>query len=609
MTTPEAAPVARPLAWPFKLALGCAVALGIVVASLALLELGLRMAGYGHSPKFQRIEQAADGTTWLRENRWVTAPFFSPEVIRRPQAFRLPAKKQPGAYRIFVLGSSAAMGDPEASFSLARMLDVMLSAAHPELRFEVVNAGITAINSHVLRGIAADCAEMEPDLFVVYEGNNEVIGPYGPGTVFAPFLGSHGAVRLSTAIKRTRTGQLMASLARRCGRDRAIPAKWGGMEMFLAHGIDYDDARLATTRELFRQNIAAIIESGRASGARVVLGTVVTNRRDCAPFLSRHRPGLAAEALAQWETAYADGNRALSSVDLRTAAEAYSAALAIDDHFAELHYCIGQLRQREGHAEKAGNAWTTAQDRDALRFRTDTALNEAIRSFAATHDTGVRVLDLATTADAKSPDGVAGDNFLYEHVHLNFQGAYRLACELFSAVEKDLSDSERVKCGTTIPAPLPVEEVRRRLGYTTYEQAMIFQEMIDRFGRAPFVGQLGNEERLALYRKRLEVAKRLLAQPESKPGLEALYEGAIAQRPEDWVLRRNAGMAYVALGLPAQAKEHLARALEAIPDDVDALFALAMAQQALGATEECEALLARVRELEPRYPGLPARRS
>ncbi|HQL22766.1 MAG TPA: hypothetical protein PLY49_13555, partial [Opitutaceae bacterium] len=394
MTSPKVVPAARPLAWPFKLALGCAVALALAASALGLLELGLRIAGYGHSPKFYRTEQAADGTAWLRENRWVTAPFFSPEVIRRPQAFRLPAKKQPGTYRIFVLGSSAAMGDPEASFSLARMLDVMLSEAHPEVRFEVVNAGITAINSHVLRDIAADCAELEPDLFIVYEGNNEVIGPYGPGTVFTPFLGSYGAVRLATAIKRTRTGQLVAALARRCRHDDTAPAKWGGMAMFLAHGIDYDDARLATTRELFRRNLASIVESGRGAGAHVFLGTVVTNRRDCAPFLSRHRAGLATDSLARWESVYAEGNRALVSGDLKAAGESYAAALALDDHFAELHYRIGQLYQREGRRAEAMIAWQTALDRDALRFRTDTELNAAIRAFAQTNDAGVRVLDL-----------------------------------------------------------------------------------------------------------------------------------------------------------------------------------------------------------------------
>ncbi len=605
MPSPESV-ASRPLSWPRKLVLGCGVALLFAGVLLGLLEAGLRLGGYGHPTKFYRTEVAADGTRWLRENRWVTAPFFSPELIRRPQAFRLPARKAPDSYRIFVLGSSAAMGDPEASFSLARMLDVLLSEAYPQVHFEVVNAGITAVNSHVVRGIAADCAELAPDLFIVYEGHNEVIGPYGPGTVFTPFLGSPAMVRLATAIKRTRTGQLLSALARRGGRDRTAPERWGGLGMFLAHGIDYDDPRLATTRELFRRNLEAIVAAGRGAGATVLLGTVVTNRRDCAPFLSRHRADLTAPQLAAWQAAFDAGNRALAEGNLDAAGTAYAAALALDGHFAELHFRIGQLRQREGRSAEAQAAWQMALDRDALRVRADSALNDIIRAFADARAPDVRVVDLAAAADAASPDGVAGAQLLYEHVHLNFQGTYQLACTLFAQITDELRRTGRVPATPVVAPPLRSDELRRRLAYTTYEQAMIFQEMTARLGRAPFATQTGNAEQLALYRQRGELAARMLAQPESRAGLTTIYETAITARPLDWVLQRNGGMAYVALGMPAQARAHLLSAVAVIPDDPDTLFALALAQRALGEGAAADQLFAAVRTLEPRYPGLPA---
>jgi len=34
--------------------------------------------------------------------------------------------------------------------------------------------------------IAKDCAHHQADLFILYLGNNEVVGPYGAGTVFTP---------------------------------------------------------------------------------------------------------------------------------------------------------------------------------------------------------------------------------------------------------------------------------------------------------------------------------------------------------------------------------------------------------------------------------------
>ena len=158
---------AAPLSFPRKL--GYAAILTVVTLALLLgvTEMLLRLAGFGYSSHlFRRVTLPGGEKIW-RENRWCTAPYFSTELVRRPQPIRLPAKKAPGTYRIFVLGSSAAMGDPEPAFSLARMLEAMLRAAYPDRHFVVVNAAITAVNSHLVRGFAADCAALEPDLFCI----------------------------------------------------------------------------------------------------------------------------------------------------------------------------------------------------------------------------------------------------------------------------------------------------------------------------------------------------------------------------------------------------------------------------------------------------------
>ena len=595
---------ARPPRLLTKLALGVGVAVVFAAALLTALEFGLRLAGFGHSPCFYRRVRDADGTAWIRENRWVTAPFFAPELIRRPQAFRLPARKAPGTYRIFVLGSSAAMGDPEPAFSLSRTLGLLLRDAYPEVRFEVVNAGITAINSTVVRGIAADCARLEPDLFIVYEGHNEVIGPFGPGTVFTPFLGSPAAVRLAVGVRRLRLGQLIAAAARRAGRDRTGPEEWGGMAMFLKQEIRADDPRLAATRALFRDNLAAIARAGTRAGATVLLCTTVTNQRDFAPFLSRHRAGLTPAELARWEEAWAAGNRALAAGDLPAADREYAAALAIDDQWADLHFRIGRLRLEEHRLPEARTELQAALDWDALRFRADSKLNDIVRSFAGAGQSGVEVVDLAATAAAAAPDGVPGDELLYEHVHLNLAGTYGAARELFVRVTRDLERRGLVATGRRAE-PLALPEVRRRLGYTTYEQAMIIQEMLARFSKPPFTLQADNAARLETYRRIQAEATRRLARPESHEALELIYAQAVASAPDDWMLRRDSGMALVALSLPAKARPYLERALTVIPDDPDTLFALARAEAALGDPAAAARDYAAVRALEPGDPGLP----
>jgi tetratricopeptide (TPR) repeat protein len=523
-------------------------------------ELALRLAGFGHSPHFFRKAKTADGETVWRENRNFTAPFFGETLVRRPQPVRLPLKKAPGTYRIFILGSSAAMGDPEPAFSLARVLEVQLRAAYPSVRFEVVNAAVTAINSHLVRGIAADCAQLEPDLFIVYEGHNEVIGPFGPTGVFTPFLKSEAAVRTLVWLKGTR----LAQLAARLGRNKNAPENWGGMEMFLKQQIRADDPRLATVRTHFRANLRAIIGDAFAAEATVMACTTATNQRDFAPFLS------------------ADGE-------------------------AERYYRQGREALASGRETEARDLLQKAVDRDTLRFRADSALNKIIgetENIAFWFKTGHLVfVDLAAALAEKCPHGISGNEFLYEHVHLTLRGTHEAALALLPHVTSDLARRSLV---TTDPAPpLSFDEITFRLGYNTHEQAMITLELVNRFSKPPFTSQSDHAARLAAWQRRAETAQTLLARPDATDALRELGRRAVAASPDDWLLARNTGAMLVARQQPAEALPLLQRAAAWIDDDVDTLVALGWAHHALGHTAEANAAFAKARALEPRYPNLP----
>ena len=589
---------------PRKLVFGLSIACAVLAASLGLCEGVLRVAGYGRSPHLFRLVRDANGSPWWRENRWVTAPWFSPDLVRYPQVVRIPAVKDPRTYRIFVLGSSAAMGDPEPAFSLSRTLDLLLRNAYPSVRFEVVNAGITAINSNVVRSLAGDCAELQPDLFIVYEGNNEVIGPYGPGTVFGPYLGSERAVRLMQGARSTRTGQLAMAVARILTGGRGRPSEWGGMGMFLRNAIDRDDPRLALTRRLFRDNLLAIADLGRRAGASVFICTVLANQKDFAPFLSRHRNGLSDADLARWQDFFNAGARAAASGDDSTAEGEFRRALAIDDHYAELHYQMGRLCLRRGRPGEARTFFRAALDLDLLRFRMDSLENDMVRGLAAGAQPGLEIVDLAGAAERESPQGIIGDEFLYEHVHLNFQGTYRMSCELYGRVSEDLRRRGWIAPDAGVPVPLPFSEARRRLAYTAYEQAMIIREMLSRLSRPPFTAQSDNAEMRRRFELSADAASRLLSRPGVRDGLASLYEQALALNPGDWLLERNSGMAMVGLGLSERGRPHLEKAAAAVPDDADTVYALATACRQLGDAAAANREFALLRRLDPGHPGL-----
>jgi len=188
----------------------------VVLAPLVVLgglELLLRLFGVGHSTAFT-VSCQVEGKAAACPNPDFPLRFFPPGLARQAVPFAIPAEKGPRTVRVVVLGESAAQGDPEPTLGLARFLQAMLEEAVPGARVEVVNAGLVAINSHALVPMARDLARHAPDVVVVYAGNNEVVGPFGPGTVLTGRPPGLGLVRLSLAIGTTRVGQLLGRARR-----------------------------------------------------------------------------------------------------------------------------------------------------------------------------------------------------------------------------------------------------------------------------------------------------------------------------------------------------------------------------------------------------------
>ena len=174
---------------PKPLTKGRRVLFGLMALVLApllafgLLEAGLRLAGYGYDTSFFK-EIQIDGHDYLVNNDRFVLRFFPPQLTRLPEPLRMDARKPPDTCRIFVLGESAALGDPSPPYGAWRYLQALLSEKFPDRKFEVVNVSITAIDSHVILPIARECASHQGDFWIVYMGNNEMVGPVWGGQRF-----------------------------------------------------------------------------------------------------------------------------------------------------------------------------------------------------------------------------------------------------------------------------------------------------------------------------------------------------------------------------------------------------------------------------------------
>ena len=109
------------------------------------------------------------------------------------------------------------MGDPDPTFGAWRYLQVLLRERFPGTDFEVVCVAMTAINSHAILPIARECARRDGDLWIIYMGNNEMVGPFGAGTVFGSRVPGTSIIRASLGLKSTKSGQLLNNLMRQIG--------------------------------------------------------------------------------------------------------------------------------------------------------------------------------------------------------------------------------------------------------------------------------------------------------------------------------------------------------------------------------------------------------
>ncbi len=146
--------ITRRRKWLFRLA----AMIIPVVLFFALLETGLRLGGYGYPTAFFVGPDACGTYTTNYRFGW---RFFPRALAREPYTCFLSAKP-PGTVRIFVLGGSAAMGASHPSFSFGRILEVMLREKYPETQFEVINAAMTAINSHVVLRLPETAPPISP---------------------------------------------------------------------------------------------------------------------------------------------------------------------------------------------------------------------------------------------------------------------------------------------------------------------------------------------------------------------------------------------------------------------------------------------------------------
>jgi tetratricopeptide (TPR) repeat protein len=584
-----------------KLVRTLAVQAAILFVLVGAPELVLRALGYGHSTDFFTRVPGRDA---IGTNPSFPSRYFLPSYQIRPDSVVIPRELAGESFRAYVFGGSAPFGDIAPEYALGRFLQVLLRVRLPDVSIQVVNAALPGIDSGVVVSIAEEAAALGADCFIIYMGNNEVVGPHGVASVVGGLTpgGLDSAYdRFSRWLRGMRLAQWLDARVAAVGERLPVPPLEPlDPARYLETRVHPRDPRLAGVYASFRDNLEAILETAYRARIPVVLATVPSNVVDAAPIASLLHPKLDADERERFDQALASGIELEQRGQFNEALLAYELADAIDDEHAELQFRLAQALLRNGRIDDARTHFLRARDVDAQRYRASTRINDAIRQVAADRATqGIVLVDLESVLGrrARSPARLPGDDFFYDHAHLNFDGNYEVARRLLEPVAAIAALQLGVEIATHVPVP-GRGWVGERLAFTEWDRLRVNQHIAAAFenpllaGRPPgsFAGPGPGETDW----------NRPLAGTRALRESLAAYQRAIAARPDDLHLRRNAARLLRDVRRLDDAIVELETLLEKVPDVVAWWTELGEIQLRKGDVERAAAAARTAVEIDPR---------
>lgn len=395
------------------------IAIVLPLVLVILLEVILRLAGYGNDYQlFHRIS-VENKPDYLEMNKNIAGKYFKDNGLSSDNQSDLFLKtKTDSTFRVFVQGASTVVGFPfYRGGSFPRMLKHRLALTFPEKNIEVINTGITAVNSYTLWDLTDDIIKQKPDLVLMYAGHNEYYGALGAGSSVS--YGSHPSfIRTYLKLKQFRFFQLLEN-----GYRKLMPKKGKQLSrdettlmeiMVKEQRIPYDSQVYQDGLTQYESNLDKILKKYKKHDIPVIIATVVSNEKDIKPFISDNIP---------------NKDKFLQDLELGN-----SDASKIAQNNAMAAYTLGRyyLNKNQDTAKKYLHL---AKELDYLRFRAPEKINDLIKNLSKKHQ--VHLLDMQTVFLEHSKQNIVGDELMTEHVHPNIKGQFLMADAFYNKI-KDL---------------------------------------------------------------------------------------------------------------------------------------------------------------------------
>ena len=360
----------------------------IPFAIIFFLEIVLRVFNYGDDfSTFVEIEEISTGQYFLNPDlpkKYFSSTTAVPSVI--PDPFDI--QKRENTIRIFVFGGSTTAGYPySTNASFPRRIKRKLELVYPENKIEVINLGVSAVNTYFIYDILPDIINNEPDLLIFYTGHNEYYGALGPAS--SEYIGSNPTiVRALLYIREFKTYQLLSDFigsmvglfSSQNNAERGTLMK----EMIKENEVYQNSELYENGVNQFRENMQSILALCSEKKIPVFVGKLFSNFRQ-APL----------------------GNIESKANELFKNAESLLA---------------------DGDTTKALIEFVKAKDADPLRFRAPEEFNIILEELKTKND--FELVDLVNGFEKRAEYSIPGFDLLIDHLHPNLEG-YDLMADLF----------------------------------------------------------------------------------------------------------------------------------------------------------------------------------
>jgi hypothetical protein len=386
----------------------------ICVLFFGLFEASLRLAGFRFYPSDLRFILDNDERLFVLDGGssfYVTNPKKARIFIDQ----KFPVEKKKNTFRIFILGESVVnyLGKFGA-------LKEKLRSRYPSKDFEIINVGGLSYGSSRLLIAFPEILEYNPDLIILYSGNNEFEEDMLRAMPKENFL-----TRLNNKFLYFRAYQLISKLYADVRmvylRSQCLAQAKQPSLLFSLPSPNWNKVFGAAEKNniyaAYQKNIETMATIARAQSVKLIISTVAYNQIGSPPFRSLNyetyedfRPLVTPEKISEW---------------LRS---------DIKNPFVE--YAIGEFFYQERNFPAAKRHLIKAFILDASPHRANQITNDIIRKIAAQYT--LILADVESAVAANSEGGIISQKFLSDHCHFYPEKEKQLIVidEFYDAINK-----------------------------------------------------------------------------------------------------------------------------------------------------------------------------